>query len=967
MDGLVERPLSGLSWVGGKNAYAPSGVGRWVARDAYLDIATAQEQAAGATKTLTGETKQLAAETGMLTGATEQLVAVDARLRRAAQQAQARAARIVALKDEVGWLREEVKIKQAAVAAGRSQADTERRLARARIAAGVATGKVSTAEARSLRERLALTEQSAALEGALRDQAAATQGLGSAQGEALLTTGDLRDAFGEMVTGMLQGTRDLEDLGRTLLDWAKGVGATFFKNLLFGKKEFDTTLIGNMSGLMRPNGIIPGLFVTGGQSAFDLFSAPFGGRGGLFGGGSPFGGSPFGGSPFGGSPFGGSPFGGSPFGGGGYMGGVLHVPFGSYFSPPGTYLAPGLQGPTLPGGSMLGGLTPAGVLAGAGGGYLGYGLGVDMFGGGHGTGSRVGGVLGGGAGFGLALALAGAGPLGLAIGAALGAFLGGGIGSLFSKPGRISLEKGGIETFQQEAFKRHGLDINVPRKKTGRYLPQGLADYADQRPALDALGLLYAKDAKKGGLGTIKRFGNLAQAGYAREGLSGADAQRGTQALAEGLDFSVASGIGALNTALTTGLRGPKDEFSLAGFQEEVGEGQGQLVRVRGILEGIIDLGSGFSDLVDSSQIASGLAADAISTALTDSGREAADFAETLDQVRSGALQVEEALLQIGGIQFADLAFEAAEIEETLARVAAQAAGVQAAATQAVTRGLASGASRTQVEAAFGDGLTEMLRGQLISATLGDEMEGLLEGIDLTEPLEAGGDAAQQLADRVGGVYDRVRDTLEAAGLLPEALSAAHQVAQGAQAALDQLVGGGQAGLSGRRQLSYLERREQGIRDQIALATTDEERARLQAQLVPILAQQARLQGQLGDHQGREDTLAELEDLHALAQTEADKATAILTESEDQTEEIERQTEEIKGQTREILAQSGAIGDQTAEIKAMREVLEQGGLGLTVAVGTDGEIDAEALLDRLRTLLEPGGPLHVRVREIAEE
>ncbi len=126
-----------------------------------------------------------------------------------------------------------------------------------------------------------------------------------------------------------------------------------------------------------------------------------------------------------------------------------------------------------------------------------------------------------------------------------------------------------------------------------------------------------------------------------------------------------------------------------------------------------------------------------------------------------------------------------------------------------------------------------------------------------------------------------------------------------------------------------------------------------QAWLVPILAQQATLQGQLGDHSRREDTLAELEDLHALAQTEADKATAILTENEDQTEEIKGQTEEIKA--------------QTTEIAGLRTALEQGGLGVTVAVGADGEIDPEALLARLRTLLEPGGALHVRVREIAEE
>ncbi len=304
-------------------------------------------------------------------------------------------------------LAEEIQIKREAIATGEDAAETEIKLALARLEAAAAQEGLTEAEREGLRERRRLLEQAREVDAALDAARDGTDILAESQREAILTTGDLRDTFGEMITGFLRGTRSFKDIGDQLADFAKGVGANLFKNLLFGKEgQFDKPLIGNVQGLFGPGGVIPNLFQQGGANSFFSFTQ------GFFGQGS-----------------------------------QLPPGISGPYQPPS-----GISGPSgLPtGGSGFGGLGAAGGTAG---------LSAAFFGSGPVPARITSGALG------AAAFIPGPQQPFVAAAAFIASLFGGG---LFNKPGRIAVEKKGIDQFYQQA-----VGVDLPRSKeskVGRYL-----------------------------------------------------------------------------------------------------------------------------------------------------------------------------------------------------------------------------------------------------------------------------------------------------------------------------------------------------------------------------------------------------------------------------------------------------------------------------------------------------------------
>ena len=376
-------------------------------------------------------------------------------------------------------LAEEIQIKREAIATGEDAAETEIKLALARLEAAAAQEGLTEAEREGLRERRRLLEQAREVDAALDAARDGTDILAESQREAILTTGDLRNTFSEMITGFLRGTRSLKDIGDTLADFAKGVGANLFKNLLFGKEgQFDKPLIGNVQGLFGPGGVIPNLFQQGGANSFFSFTQGFFGQS--------------------------------------------------------SQLPSGIAGPSgLPtGGSGFGGLGAAGGTAG---------LSAAFFGSGPVPARITSGALG------AAAFIPGPQQPFVAAAAFIASLFGGG---LFNKPGRIAVEKKGIDQFYQQAV---GVDLPRSEKKVGRYLgPAREGPLASSENALTAAGVLYALEADEGGLGTVARFRNQGLAGFQRAGLSETQGQEKALRLAGALGGqSPEDLIAGLNRALS--------------------------------------------------------------------------------------------------------------------------------------------------------------------------------------------------------------------------------------------------------------------------------------------------------------------------------------------------------------------------------------------------------------------------------
>ena len=215
----------------------------------------------------------------------------------------------------------------------------------------------------------------------------------------------------------------------------------------------------------------------------------------------------------------------------------------------------------------------------------------------------------------------------------------------------------------------------------GRYLgPARDSEAGGTENALEALGVVYALQAKKAGLGTATRFRNQGLAGFGRSGASLEQAQSGVGELTGAIGIQSPEDLFArFNDALSGGFSRKKDQFTRSEVLENVADNAGDPrstrsdpVRLIDTVAGIIDIVSQFDETVDSSQLAAEVTATEIEQTLTSQGRALADYAGILEQVRAGSIQAAEALTEIGGIEFSDLTFSAAELGLELKAVAEQ-------------------------------------------------------------------------------------------------------------------------------------------------------------------------------------------------------------------------------------------------------------------------------------------------------
>ena len=192
-----------------------------------------------------------------------------------------------------------------------------------------------------------------------------------------------------------------------------------------------------------------------------------------------------------------------------------------------------------------------------------------------------------------------------------------------------------------------GREINVPRKKTQKYLPGGQAGFADYRDALEALGIGYTLQAKDGGIGTVKRYANMTQAGFYREGLSQDEALAGVMGLAEAQGFTLLGGITDINKAIAGGFDHSKNQLSLKEFQEEVREGQKDIVRLADALTGAIQLGTGFSKSIDAQALSLKILSEEFESTAKETGLFNNEIQALVTQVKNGSIGFEEAIIKL--------------------------------------------------------------------------------------------------------------------------------------------------------------------------------------------------------------------------------------------------------------------------------------------------------------------------------
>lgn len=82
--------------------------------------------------------------------------------------------------------------------------------------------------------------------------------------KAFLSVQDAADIFEDVIRGIAQGTADLSTIFQRE---GAALGATFIKGILFGKEKLEGQIIGNLTNLVGPHGIIGGLFAKGGLLA----------------------------------------------------------------------------------------------------------------------------------------------------------------------------------------------------------------------------------------------------------------------------------------------------------------------------------------------------------------------------------------------------------------------------------------------------------------------------------------------------------------------------------------------------------------------------------------------------------------------------------------------------------------------------------------------------------------------------
>ena len=751
------------------------------ARQALEEEREVTEDATHATENAVAATAQLTEATEELTDAQKEAVAAAKRI------VSANAASAASLSTSNDLLRVEIDIRQNAIATGEDLRETESKIALARLESQAAADGLTEAERELIRERGELLREQDSLEAALDATREGTDMVAESQREAILTTNDLHAAFAEMITGLLRGTRDFDDIGRTLGDFAKGVGATFFQNLLFGKQQFDQTLIGNVTGLVGPGGIIGNLFSTGGQQAGQgFFSGILRGGGFLSNLSTNF----------------------------GAVGGGLVNPIGGGSGLTGLAGVPGINAPPVGQGSFLGQLGGLnfGTLAGSAvAGYAGSQLGNLAFG----LDPSLAGSLGqsGGGAVGAAIGTAILPGIGTILGALGGSFLGSAFGFL-GQPTRISLEKRGIDDFFQDV-----VGVNTPGResRTGRYLgPARQAPIGGTQDALSLIGVGYSLAVDEGGLGTVARVRNQGLAGFGRAGLSLEEGQRNALQLAGavGIDDPFA----LINRASLGGFDRGADQFTRSEVLENVRENEGETrptrnrqVRLVDVVSGGVDLVTGFDPSIDSRAVARNVVGNETEQALVAQGRDPEQFREQIDAIRDGSLEAAEALTQIGGIEFSDLTFSLVEVNEELDKIREE---EEAASQREQTLAI------TQADIALLEERNALLREAAAAGKSYAEVQQEIADNQFREQLIAGGLTAEEAAATVAE-YRRLEEegnalveTLKEAGDLQSqqaeeaerAADAAAALALGFEAAADAAQGIRLAGFD--RDISHIERLE---------------------------------------------------------------------------------------------------------------------------------------------------------------
>ena len=543
------------------------------------------------------------------------------------------------------------------------------------------------------KETLAAGEQMAATTRRVEDGAAAHSGLTQAlrvhQERVTPLTETYRElsvqigeTVGDLLTGEVSFKEAWESLSRGVLETVRNLGRQMVDSLLGDVRDLGRGLSDVIFGQLR--GML-GSFGFGGSRGF-LPSFLAGGSPGGFPAGFPTfpagGGFSFGGFPVGG---------GSPLWNAGAATVARYLPFtaptlasyGFVVNPVGLgigsggvasglnagalgvtprYAAP-VPGVNAPPAAGVGPFSPAalGALGGLGGSSGGTAL-LNALGFQPGLTSTIGGFAGGIAGSlatpALTALLAPAlGPLAPVLGPLFGTFFGTTLGGLFGfQPTRIDSEKRAIRAFFREEVPSYDYQHKESRNVTGLNLARSAG--FDVGNAYLAASLSYALAADNGGLGTVQRFHNIGVAGLGRSGASLQQARAAALRAAQRTGTDTTEGaIAALTRSLAGGF--DRDRFTVAevlkGVRKNVVESRPTRdpVRLRNVVAGIIDIQTQFAGFVDSSRLAAGILADETEQALRTAGRDAGDYADVLNRIRSGATHAAEGLREIGGLDCA--------------------------------------------------------------------------------------------------------------------------------------------------------------------------------------------------------------------------------------------------------------------------------------------------------------------------
>ncbi|TKS58772.1 MAG: phage tail tape measure protein [Nitrospira sp.] len=598
--------------------------------------------------------------------------------------------------------------------------------------------------------------------------------------DALLTTGDLKDVGADFLDDLF----DRKLSTRAFRKKGEEIGKELIHGIFFGKSKEEHQIIGNFNelvGVDKGGGILGGIFKQGGIFAGENFADEF------------------------------------------LKNGTSIVQGNSQGSIPGIFssTASGAgQAGTQAGtswGSAFGVASIASIGATAGSAFS-----TGKYGTGAGTvaGAAIGAYFGG--------------PQGAAIGGQLGAFFGSFFDPFFA-PQRIEKERKRLKKFLEQVF-----DVDVPLKGIEKIRDAAEANFDAIEGALSALGVSFALEAKKGGIGTVKRFGNLSQAAFEQAGFSAKEARAEVLRLADAMDFDLLQSIRDVNDALG-GAFAKDNQLSLKEYREEVREGQTDILTLGDILTGTLEIFTAFSPVINESALAARFLSEeflqtAQATGLMDARVEALAL-----QVRAGLIPFEEAVIQLnairkaaglGGLELADFHLDANTISEEAARIVAVANDIGQSAGDALSRGFADGLSTGEMEAAFAEVVKGIARDAIIAKVFTDNIESIFAGIDLTDPFALTNDQIEIMADRLGVAYDSLQQILSAAGLLPDALGEVADSVQGIsnefrtlgkdiQGIIDSLLFSDQSPLLPTEQLGLLKEREQALRASLATADPD--------------------------------------------------------------------------------------------------------------------------------------------------